>query len=440
MRALGRRTDSQPEPDSVHPYFVSLDLRPRTRRLLPLPLQLFRLPGFLQDPRDGFPDPVRQAKHVVRERLATLRVRSTLVQRSELRVRQPARLSNDQGLTLGTLPQTEDEIDQELLSTIEDEREDASKLRGQVREGRERVGGWRKDEFGRRVHGRQDRQGRLCFEQDVLRHERGKDGGHPWRVYRGRSWPLRREKRVVDEGGCLLQSEKAFCVTLGPELMMLMSSLRWTPDLHRTLTPSLPLPVYSSLDNLKALSKLDPTPSTSPTFLLLTQNSKPPMSYSKRALAALSTMRQTFPPSPTWTATDIPSLSGYVCAVTGGYTGVGFETVKALLEHDAHVLILGRSASKAEDAIKRLQSQGKVEFVEVDLADLKSVRKGAEEIGKKVDRLDVLFVRSFPPRLRTIRAPDGMPFPQRPPPEQRRSHVPAPRDVLSSGHRPSVGD
>lgn len=86
--------------------------------------------------------------------------------------------------------------------------------------------------------------------------------------------------------------------------------------------------------------------------------------------------------------------------MTGGYAGIGEETCKALLEHGAHVLVLGRDQSKATEALARLEPAvhkggpaARVEFVRCDLADLASVRACADELADKVESLDVLFVR-----------------------------------------------
>ena len=87
------------------------------------------------------------------------------------------------------------------------------------------------------------------------------------------------------------------------------------------------------------------------------------------------------PPKPTWTAKDVPDLSGKVVIVTGGYAGIGLETVRALLPKNAKVYIAGRSKSKADAAIKQLKDETGKEalFIELDLANLKSVKKAAEE-------------------------------------------------------------
>jgi retinol dehydrogenase 12 len=114
----------------------------------------------------------------------------------------------------------------------------------------------------------------------------------------------------------------------------------------------------------------------------------------------LSLVQQSFPPKPTWSANDIPDLSGKVVIVTGGNTGLGFETTKvcpghflrihsnsdirynqSLLQHNAKVYIGARSQGKAEEAIKNLKELTGKEalFLKLDLGDLKAVKAAAEE-------------------------------------------------------------
>jgi retinol dehydrogenase-12 len=67
--------------------------------------------------------------------------------------------------------------------------------------------------------------------------------------------------------------------------------------------------------------------------------------------------------------------------VAGGNAGIGKETIKALLNHNAKVYLAARSATKAKAAIAELKDQtGKeANFLQLDLSDLPSVRKSAEE-------------------------------------------------------------
>jgi len=104
-------------------------------------------------------------------------------------------------------------------------------------------------------------------------------------------------------------------------------------------------------------------------------------------------MSQTFPPKPIWSQQDIPDLTGKVMVVTGGKTGVGRETVKALLQHNAKVYLAARGKNDAEKVIQELKSiTGKEAiFLELDLASLPSIRKAAEEFMSKESDLHVLF-------------------------------------------------
>jgi len=92
-------------------------------------------------------------------------------------------------------------------------------------------------------------------------------------------------------------------------------------------------------------------------------------------------LEQSFPPRPTWGTDDIPDLTGKVILVTGGNTGVGKETVKQLLAHNAKVYLAARSAQKANEAIEELKNEmgKKAIFLQLDLSDLLAVRKSAQE-------------------------------------------------------------
>ncbi|KAJ7186818.1 NAD-P-binding protein [Mycena filopes] len=102
---------------------------------------------------------------------------------------------------------------------------------------------------------------------------------------------------------------------------------------------------------------------------------------------------ESYPPKPTFTVKDVPDLSGKVFIITGGNSGIGFETAKELITHGATVYIATRNLSKAEDAIKAIfKETGKSPvFLELDLADLDSVAKAAKTFQEKESRLDVLY-------------------------------------------------
>ena len=67
--------------------------------------------------------------------------------------------------------------------------------------------------------------------------------------------------------------------------------------------------------------------------------------------------------------------------VAGGNAGIGKETVKVLLSHNAKVYVAARSVSKANAAIAELKAETGKEaiFLPLDLSDIPAVRKSAKE-------------------------------------------------------------
>ncbi|EIN10118.1 NAD(P)-binding protein [Punctularia strigosozonata HHB-11173 SS5] len=105
---------------------------------------------------------------------------------------------------------------------------------------------------------------------------------------------------------------------------------------------------------------------------------------------------QMFPPKAKWTPTDIPDLDGKTFLVTGGNTGLGKETCKHLLLKGGDVWFTARSASKAEQAIAELEKETgrQARFLQLDLSDLSSVKRSAEEFKTKQQRLDALILNA----------------------------------------------
>jgi len=106
-----------------------------------------------------------------------------------------------------------------------------------------------------------------------------------------------------------------------------------------------------------------------------------------------SLLSESFPPKSKFDIKDIPDLTGKVIIVTGANTGIGKETARALLEHNAKVYIAVRNEEKGKSAIDELKKQTGKEaiFLKLDLADLKSVKSSAEEFISKEKELHILF-------------------------------------------------
>ncbi|KAJ8488637.1 hypothetical protein ONZ51_g3428 [Trametes cubensis] len=109
------------------------------------------------------------------------------------------------------------------------------------------------------------------------------------------------------------------------------------------------------------------------------------------------------PPKARWGVADIPDLTGKVMIVTGGNAGIGRETVKALLLHNAKVYMASRNEEKALAAITQLERETgrRAIFLKLDLANLSSVKAAAQEFMSKETKLHVLFNNggvTYPPR------------------------------------------
>jgi len=101
-----------------------------------------------------------------------------------------------------------------------------------------------------------------------------------------------------------------------------------------------------------------------------------------------------YPPKTKWLQDQIPDQTGKVAIVTGGNTGIGFSTCRHLLEHNARVYLGARSPAKGNEAIQHLKDITKkddIHFLELDLADLPSIKRAADEFKSKEQRLDMLF-------------------------------------------------
>ncbi|MEX0428231.1 oxidoreductase [Nocardioides sp. DS6] len=86
----------------------------------------------------------------------------------------------------------------------------------------------------------------------------------------------------------------------------------------------------------------------------------------------------------TWSTASIPDLSGTIAVVTGPTAGgIGWHTARGLASHGAAVILAGRSWERLDAADKALHDAvptARTEKVALDLADLRSVRAGAEAI------------------------------------------------------------
>jgi NAD(P)-dependent dehydrogenase (short-subunit alcohol dehydrogenase family) len=94
-----------------------------------------------------------------------------------------------------------------------------------------------------------------------------------------------------------------------------------------------------------------------------------------------------------WTAKNIPNLAGKIILVTGANSGLGFEDVKEFARNGAKTILACRNLEKGEKALAKIKNEiteADVELMQLDLADLSSIKEFVSEFKNKYDRLDVL--------------------------------------------------
>lgn len=82
-------------------------------------------------------------------------------------------------------------------------------------------------------------------------------------------------------------------------------------------------------------------------------------------------------------------LTGKTAIVTGGYSGIGLETTRALAGKGATVIVPVRDLAKAEENLAAIE--GDVSSAQMDLADLNSVRGFASSVYDSIAALDLLI-------------------------------------------------
>jgi NAD(P)-dependent dehydrogenase (short-subunit alcohol dehydrogenase family) len=84
-------------------------------------------------------------------------------------------------------------------------------------------------------------------------------------------------------------------------------------------------------------------------------------------------------------------LNGKTALVTGSTDGVGRLVAKRLGHAGARVLVHGRDRERGERVVAEIKDGGSAEFLAADLSALAEVRRLAEAVQQRTDRLDILI-------------------------------------------------
>jgi NAD(P)-dependent dehydrogenase (short-subunit alcohol dehydrogenase family) len=90
----------------------------------------------------------------------------------------------------------------------------------------------------------------------------------------------------------------------------------------------------------------------------------------------------------------LPAQRGRLAVITGANTGLGFETARYFALKGMQVVMACRNEDKAKAAMARITEEvpgAELEFIQLDLSSLDSVRRFAESFREKFDRLDLLI-------------------------------------------------
>ncbi|XP_050671194.1 retinol dehydrogenase 13-like [Leptidea sinapis] len=102
-------------------------------------------------------------------------------------------------------------------------------------------------------------------------------------------------------------------------------------------------------------------------------------------------------------------LDGKTALVTGGNSGIGFETAKDLAKRGARVIIA--DINNAETAVANIiqsTDNPNVQYMHIDLSKFSNIRLFADKFNKTVDQLDILVNNAGCLLIKKFTTDDGM--------------------------------
>ena len=103
-------------------------------------------------------------------------------------------------------------------------------------------------------------------------------------------------------------------------------------------------------------------------------------------------------------------LKGKTVLITGGNSGIGYQTALELAKRGARVIIACRDKGRGDEAVHKLRHEShsdRVELELLDLASLKSVKACAQSLLARLDRLDILINNAGVGGLPYTKSADG---------------------------------
>src|SRR3982751_4651162 len=86
----------------------------------------------------------------------------------------------------------------------------------------------------------------------------------------------------------------------------------------------------------------------------------------------------------------MPKRQQPIALVTGANKGIGFEVVRQLARKRFHVFLGARNVAAGQAAAEKLQQDGNVTFIEIDVSNRDSINRSFDAFSLEADHLDVL--------------------------------------------------
>ena len=105
-----------------------------------------------------------------------------------------------------------------------------------------------------------------------------------------------------------------------------------------------------------------------------------------------------------------PHMTGKICLITGGNSGIGKATAIGLAKMGATVVIVSRSREKGEMAVNDIVGKSgnkNVEMIQADMSSQDSIRQLADEFKAKHEKLHLLINNAGVYLTKRATTPDG---------------------------------
>lgn len=111
-----------------------------------------------------------------------------------------------------------------------------------------------------------------------------------------------------------------------------------------------------------------------------------------------------------WTEKNLPDLSEKTIIITGANSGTGFSATRFMSAKGATIIMACRNPEKANKALQSIKSENpkaKVDFIQLNLGSLASVKQFSEAFKAKYASLDILINNAGVAQTPDIKTEDG---------------------------------